>query len=216
MNLPNGITIARIAATPILFALILSKGFSTLLIAFVLFVVAAASDLWDGYLARRRGEITDFGKLADPIADKLLVVATFLPFYILSHRPGEAELAIVPVWGTLPLWVLIVVFGRELLVTIFRALAKRRGVVIAAGKEGKFKALVQNLFIGSLILWLALRARALAASWDSEFWSFWKAFHGSFVAVSLALAVVLTAYSMLVYFWRYRSLASRPEPTRGA
>ena len=215
MNLPNGITIARIAATPIIFALILSKDFSTLLIAFVLFVVAAVTDLWDGYLARRRGEITDFGKLADPIADKLLVVATFLPFYIFSHRPNTADVAVVPAWGTLPLWVLLVVFGRELLVTIFRALAKRRGVVIAAGREGKFKALVQNLFIGSLILWLALRARALAASWDSPFWSFWKAFHGSFVAVSLALAVVLTAYSMLVYFWRYRSLVSGPETTHG-
>lgn len=209
MNLPNGITVARIAATPILFVLILSQGFTTLLFAFVFFIAAAVSDLWDGYLARRRGEITDFGKLADPIADKLLVVATFVPFYLVSHRPESAgPPAIVPAWGTLPLWVLIVVLGRELLVTVFRAVAQRRGVVIAAGKEGKFKALVQNVFIGSLILWFALRVRALEVGWDSGFWSFWKAFHGSFVAVSLALAVLLTAYSMAVYLWRYRPLWS--------
>lgn len=210
MNLPNGITVARIAATPILFALILGQGSTALLVAFVLFITAAASDVWDGYLARRRGEITDFGKLADPIADKLLVLATFVPFYIVSHRlapPGAP--AAVPGWATLPLWVVIVVLGRELLVTVFRWLAKRRGVVIAAGREGKFKALVQNLFIGSLILWLALRERAIAAAWDSGFWSFWKAFHGSFVAVSLALAVLLTAYSMIVYLWRYRPVWSR-------
>lgn len=209
MNLPNGITVARIAATPILFALILDSGFNPLLIAFILFVAAAVSDLWDGYLARRRGQITDFGKLADPIADKLLVVATFVPFYMISHRPGaELEPAIVPGWGTLPLWVVIVVLGRELLVTVFRQIARHRGVVIAAGKEGKYKALVQNLFIGSLILWLALRYRAIAAGWDTPFWSFWKAFHGSFVAVSLAIAVLLTAYSMAVYLWRYRPLFS--------
>ncbi len=86
MNLPNGITVARTLAAPVIFALILSGGFGRLLLAFILFLAAAISDIWDGYLARRRGQITDFGKLADPIADKLLVVSTFVPFYIVSLR----------------------------------------------------------------------------------------------------------------------------------
>ncbi len=208
MNLPNAITVARIFAAPVIFFLILGGGFGQLLFAFILFVAAGLSDLWDGYLARRRGQITDFGKLADPIADKLLVVSTFVPFYVVSLREGAStELAVVPWWGTLPLWVLVVVLGREFLITVFRGFAKQKGVVIPAGREGKYKALIQNLFIGGEILWLALRSRAIERAWDSPFWSFWKVFpHGAFVAITLAVAVLLTLYSLLVYFWQYRSL----------
>jgi CDP-diacylglycerol--glycerol-3-phosphate 3-phosphatidyltransferase len=206
VNLPNGITVARIVAAPVVFALILSGGFGQLLLAFILFVIAALSDLWDGYLARRRGQITDFGKLADPIADKLLVVSTFVPFYIVSVREAMTTLSVVPYWAVLPLWVLLVVLGREFLITVFRWFAKGRGVVIAAGKEGKYKATFQNMFMGGEILWLAVRSRALERGWDSPFWSFWKVFHGSFVAITLAIAVLLTAYSLLVYLWRYRSV----------
>jgi CDP-diacylglycerol--glycerol-3-phosphate 3-phosphatidyltransferase len=210
VNLPNGITVARVVAAPVIFALILSGGFGQLVLAFIVFIVAAVSDIWDGYLARRRGQITDFGKLADPIADKLLVLSTFVPFYIVSVREGGVtDLAVVPFWGVLPLWVLIVILGREFLITLFRGFAKRKGVVIAAGKAGKYKALFQNLFIGGEILWLALRSRALERGWDSPFWSFWKVFHGSYVAITLAIAVVLTAYSLAVYLWRYRGLVAR-------
>ncbi len=214
MNLPNGITVARFIAAPVIFALILGGGFGQLLPAFIIFVAAAVSDVWDGYLARRRGQITDFGKLADPIADKLLVVVTFVPFYIVSQQPGATDvLPPVPWWQVLPLWVLLVVLGREFTITVFRGFAKRRGVVISAGREGKHKALVQNLFIGGEILWLALRSRALERGWESAFWSFWKSFHGAFVAITLAVAVLLTAYSLAVYLWRYRSLVARLGPT---
>ncbi|UCC49576.1 MAG: CDP-alcohol phosphatidyltransferase family protein [Gemmatimonadota bacterium] len=209
MNLPNGITVARFVAAPVIFALILSGGFGQLLLAFVLFLGAAISDIWDGYLARRRGQITDFGKLADPIADKLLVLGTFIPFYIVSLSVGTSSVRVVPYWGILPLWVLIVVLGREFLVTLFRGFAKRQGVVIPAGKEGKYKALFQNLFIGGEIFWLALRARALERGWDSPFWSFWEVFHGSFVAITLTVAVLLTAYSLVAYVWKYRALVAR-------
>ncbi len=208
MNLPNGITVARVLAAPVIFFLILNGGFAQLLVAFVLFVSAGLSDIWDGYLARRRGQITDFGKLADPIADKLLVLGTFVPFYTVSLAATE-DLAVVPVWQALFLWVLIIVLGREFLITLFRGFAKRKGVVIAAGKEGKYKALMQNLFIGGEILWLALRSRALDRGWDTAFWSFWKVFHGSYIAVTLAVAVLLTAYSLLVYLWRYRTIVAR-------
>ncbi|UCC82490.1 MAG: CDP-alcohol phosphatidyltransferase family protein [Gemmatimonadota bacterium] len=209
MNLPNVITVARTLAAPVIFVLILSEGFGSLLVAFILFLAAAISDIWDGYLARRRGQITDFGKLADPIADKLLVVSTFVPFYIVSLRAPASAVPVVFGWDVLPLWVLIVVLGRELLITVFRGLAKRRGVVIAAGKEGKFKAVFQNMFIGGEILWLALRSCALERAWDTPFWSFWKVFHGSYVMITLTIAVVLTAYSLAVYLWRYRALVAR-------
>jgi len=209
VNLPNVITVARILVAPVIFVLILSGGFGQLLVAFVLFVAGGVSDIWDGYLARRRGQITDFGKLADPIADKLLVLGTFVPFYVVSLHEPVSPVPVVFGWQVLPLWVLIVVLGRELLITVFRGFAKRKGVVIAAGVEGKYKALFQSLFIGGEILWLALRSRALERSWDTAFWSFWQVFHGSYVAITLTIAVVLTAYSLVVYLWRYRALVAR-------
>ncbi len=110
----------------------------------------------------------------------------------------------------MPLWVLIVVFGRELGITAFRSWAARQGVVISAGKSGKYKAFLQVLFMGSLLLWYALLMMAQARGWiGTPAWTAWAAFHGTFVAVSLALAVILTVYSMVDYLWSYRSLVRR-------
>jgi CDP-diacylglycerol--glycerol-3-phosphate 3-phosphatidyltransferase len=205
LNLPNLITLARIAVCPVLFMLAVAIGTGARYAAFVLFVVAALSDVWDGYLARKHGLITDMGKLLDPIADKLLLVATFVPFYIISQRPGpENE---VPFWGPLPLWVLVVIFGRELFITIFRQWARRRGVVIAAGRSGKNKALFQSLFMGALLLWYPLLATAQERGWIQE--GIWPGFawgFGAFIAATLVIALVLTVYSMLDYLWSYRSL----------
>lgn len=208
MNLPNALTVARIAASPLLFVLIFVPTFTARLLAFVLFVLAGASDVWDGYLARSRGQITNFGKLADPIADKLLLVVTFVPFYLLPRAWGD-PVGAVPSWGPLhwgplPLWVLLLVLGRELVVTLFRGYAARRGLVIPAGKAGKYKATFQNLFIGGLILWYALQTRALRAGWRGGFWDFWQEFHAAWVAVMLAGAVALTVASLAIYVWQYR------------
>lgn len=205
-TLPNIITLLRIAATPAVFLLALAPSVGARFGAFVLYLVAAFSDVWDGYLARRYGWVTDMGKLLDPLADKLLLVATFVPFYIVSHRPGEV--GDVPWWGPLPLWVVVVVFGRELAVTLFRSWASRRGTVIAAGKSGKRKALFQSLFSGGLLLWYPLHDLALVRGWQGGAWEAWSAFHGGFVAVTLGVAVFLTMYSMVVYFWSYRSLVT--------
>jgi CDP-diacylglycerol--glycerol-3-phosphate 3-phosphatidyltransferase len=205
LTLPNIITVARIAICPVIFALALSDSVPGRTAAFVLFVAAALSDLWDGYLARKHGWITDVGKLLDPIADKLLIVCTFIPFYILSH--SAEPLNRVPWWGTLPLWVLVVVLGRELGITLFRSWAARRGVVISAGQSGKYKAFIQNLFVGALLLWYPLLMVAEESGWiGSSSWTSWSRFHGVFIGVSLSVAVLLTIYSMLDYLWSYRSL----------
>lgn len=161
-NLPNVITVGRIVACPAIFFLALSPSVGARFAAFVLFVGAGLSDLWDGYLARKHGWITDVGKLLDPLADKLLLVSTFIPFYIISNRPGE--LGLIPLVGMvpLPMWVLIVILGREVLVTLFRMWAVRQDVVIAAGTSGKYKAFLQNLFSGGLLLWYPLQEFATA------------------------------------------------------
>ena len=205
LNLPNTITVGRILVCPAIFALAMQPTAQAGFAAFVLFVIAGLSDVWDGYLARKHGWITDVGKLLDPVADKLLLASTFIPFYLVSQRPGTGD--DVPFVGPLPLWVLMVVFGRELAITIFRIYAARRGVVIAAGPSGKHKALVQSLFIGGLLLWYPLNAVAVGRGWTGEgAWSAWSVFHGGWVAVTLAIAILLTIYSMLDYLWSYRSL----------
>lgn len=204
LTLPNAITVARIAACPAIFFMAMAPGVGMRLGAFVLFVVAGLSDVWDGYLARKHGWITDLGKLLDPFADKLLLAATFIPFYLISHRGTPGSL--VPWWGELPTWVMIVIFGREILITAFRSYAAGRGVVIAAGMTGKRKALFQSLFSGGLLLWYPIRMTAGLEGWTGALWSFWSRFHGAWVGVTLAVALVLSVYSMLDYIWRYRSV----------
>lgn len=204
VTLPNVITVARIAACPVIFFLAVAPGVSARFWAFALFVVAGLSDIWDGYLARRYGLITDMGKLLDPFADKLLLVATFVPFFIISHRGTETGL--IPWWGAMPVWVMVVIFGREIFITLFRGYAARRGVVIPAGKSGKRKALFQALFAGGLLLWYPIRQLAEVRAWSGSFWSFWAWLHGAWIGITLAVAIVLTVYSMLDYLWSYRSV----------
>ena len=203
-NLPNVITVGRIVACPAIFVLALSPSVGARLAAFVLFVGAGLSDLWDGYLARKHGWITDVGKLLDPLADKLLLVSTFIPFYIISHREGASGL--IPWWGMLPIWVLIVILGRELLVTLFRQWAVRQDVVIAAGTSGKYKTLLQNLFSGGLLLWYPLRELALGWGLDNLPYRAFVQVHSAWIGVTLGLALILTIYSMVDYLWSYRGL----------
>jgi CDP-diacylglycerol--glycerol-3-phosphate 3-phosphatidyltransferase len=85
--LPNAITLGRIVLAPVVLGLLFVPTFTARFLSWILFLIAAFSDLWDGYLARKHGWISDFGKFVDPIADKLLLVATFVPFYTLPRRP---------------------------------------------------------------------------------------------------------------------------------
>lgn len=206
-RLPNLITIGRIVLTPAIALLVFVPDGGARLLAFALFVVAGLSDLWDGYLARKHGWTTDFGTLMDPVADKLLLVAVFVPIYMISHQPGP--LAALPYWGALPAWVLIVVFGRELLVTGARAVAARKGIVIPAGRAGKQKAFAQNFFGGTALLWYALRTMAEERGWTGAVWEAWQAFHGAVLGLSLLAAVVLTLYSLVVYVRLWRPLAEK-------
>lgn len=203
-TLPNIITVVRIAMCPAIYLLAMASGAGPRFGAFVLFVVAGLSDVWDGYLARRYDLITDIGKLLDPFADKLLLAVTFIPFYLISHRGDAADL--IPGWGAMPLWVMLVIGGREIFITLFRQYAARRGVVIAAGKSGKYKALFQSLFIGGLLLLYPLRVVAESGGWEGTLWTLWLRFHGGWVFVTLWVAIVLTVYSMFDYLWSYRSV----------
>jgi CDP-diacylglycerol--glycerol-3-phosphate 3-phosphatidyltransferase len=207
LNLPNIITLGRIVLAVVVGPMIVYDNFGMRIAAMVVFLVAAFSDLWDGHLARSRNLITDFGKLMDPLADKLLLAATTIPFFLLSHG-WEPETPFPWFGGTLPLWVLLVIFGREAFITVFRGFAAKRGVVLAAGNAGKLKAVFQNIFAGAAIMWYALHSAAREQDWiGMRTWdAMWVPFHRWFTIVSLAIAVVLTVYSMIVYLNTFRTL----------
>lgn len=203
VNLPNTITVVRIALAPVVPVLMLRESSGLRLAAFGVFLVAALSDLWDGYLARSRGETTDFGKVADPIADKLLLAVVLVPVWWLTTR--HAGLGGLPLFGGVPLWAVAVLLGRELLITGLRMFAARRGVVLAAAQVGKHKAFTQNIFLGSAIVWVAYRTAVLEEGWTGGFWAFWDRFHAWFVVTFLVVSLLLTVYSMLVYLVSFRS-----------
>jgi CDP-diacylglycerol---glycerol-3-phosphate 3-phosphatidyltransferase len=203
-TLPNILTLARIGLAPVIALLPFIEGYWPKVIAFVIFVVAAVSDVVDGYLARRSRQVTDLGKLLDPAADKALLIATLVPIYWITRHP--TVLYGIPWWGSLPLWVAVMLVGRELLMTLFRWEAQKRGVVISAGREGKLKAILQYTFIGATIAWFAWKDYLVKTGLTGRMRDAWDQFHGAFVAVTLGLAVALTIYSFAVYLYKYRAL----------
>ena len=138
LNLPNLLTVLRILLVPVLVVALLSRGGQTSdVLAAVVFAAASVTDALDGWLARTREQITTFGKLMDPVADKLLIIAALLSLVSL---------------GRLAAWVAMVIVAREFAVTVARISARSEGVVIAANWWGKVKTGVQVLTIFLLIL----------------------------------------------------------------
>ena len=137
LNLPNILTMMRIAAIPLLAALLMSSSRSAGFWAAALFAVASITDWLDGYLARRMGIVTIFGKFLDPIADKLIVMA--------------ALIMILP-FNRVPAWMVLVILGREIIITGLRGIASSEGIVIQASDLGKFKTIFQIVAILGLVL----------------------------------------------------------------
>jgi CDP-diacylglycerol---glycerol-3-phosphate 3-phosphatidyltransferase len=137
LNIPNLLTMLRIAAIPILCFLLLSPGREAGFWAAALFAAASVTDWLDGYLARRMGIETVFGKFLDPIADKLIVMA--------------ALIMILP-YDRVPAWMVLVILGREIIITGLRGIASTEGIVIPASTLGKFKTIFQLVAIIGLLL----------------------------------------------------------------
>jgi CDP-diacylglycerol--glycerol-3-phosphate 3-phosphatidyltransferase len=180
VNLPNFLTVSRILLIPVFVVLFTTPTSDRALWAAVVFVIAAVTDALDGYVARRRGQITKLGRLLDPIADKLLVLSGLFLLVGLNQVPA---------------WVAIVITGRELAVTGVRAIAASAGVFIEAENLAKYKMVFQVIAITLLIL---ANTELPGAS----------AFFGLGMAV-LYVALVLGIISgakYLVSFWRQVSL----------
>src|SRR5437870_10350278 len=144
VNLPNSITLSRIFSIPLLIWILSTNRFHTVdgekeLLASALFIAASITDGIDGYLARKRGQITTMGILLDPLADKLLIAAAFIT--LVQFNPS-----------LVPAWMAVVIIGREFLVSGLRSIAASEGFTIEASDLGKFKMFVQIVSVVAVIL----------------------------------------------------------------
>ena len=206
MNLPNAITIGRIAAAPLVAGLPFVDSWGWRLAGFFLFLVVAISDYYDGMLARRDNLITDLGKQLDPLADKLFIVATFVPMYLLMERWREFPFTTPMGKVGLPLWIVVVILGREAFMTLFRQMAARRGVVIAASRSAKWKTGLQMTWIGAAFFWFFFATLIREQGLRGGVWDALAQLNGVIGVVTMVGAVVLTLWSLWEYMRRYGGL----------
>jgi CDP-diacylglycerol--glycerol-3-phosphate 3-phosphatidyltransferase len=193
VNLPNSITFSRICSIPLLIWILSSNQFHSVngeqeLLASALFVLASMTDGIDGYLARKRGQITTMGILLDPLADKLLIAAAFVT--LVQFNPA-----------LVPAWIAVVIIGREFLVSGLRSIAASEGFTIEASELGKFKMLVQIISVVAVIL--------------DHRWQEWPIYGHYFFPVhwfarlAIWFMVVLSLISALDYFIAFWSKIDR-------
>ena len=189
MNLPNSITLSRIASVPLLIW-VLSPKFplhgthgEQEIVASAVFILASITDGLDGYLARRRGQITTLGMLLDPLADKLMVTTAYI--LLVAYNPR-----------IVPPWIAVLVIGREFLVSGLRSIASSEGFTIDASEIGKLKTVIQIVSVVAAIL---------NHRWDMwDFWGFPIGVH--LIAVTaiywMALVSIISAVDYFVGFWK--------------
>ena len=212
MNLPNSITMSRIASVPLLIWIMSPPGLHALqmvippstsglaggeqeIAASIIFILASITDGLDGYLARRRKQITTMGMLLDPLADKLMVSAAFI--ILVAYNPR-----------IVPPWIAVLVIGREFLVSGLRSIASAEGFTIEASEIGKLKTVIQIVSVVAAIL---------AHRWDYWNWGgFIVAVH--FIAVTaiywMTIVSIISAIDYFVGFWKKIDHASDTRRTR--
>lgn len=200
MNLPNRLTVARFFITLLFVAALSAQWRFAHTTGLFLFIIASVTDYLDGKIARRRNLVTDFGKLMDPLVDKIMIAAAFI--CLVSTHIDDAE----KVRGAFPAWVAIVIISREFLITGLRLLAASKGLVLPAEKLGKHKTIWQIVTVLYFLLLLSI-SEAAHAGWFlvGAWWPIaWK-IGGT---VLIAVATLLTLYSGLGYFWKNRAVIS--------
>lgn len=185
MNLANKLTLGRIFLVPIFLIFIAVKGipYGTI-IATIIFIIASLTDKLDGYIARSRNQITNFGKFMDPLADKLLVTTALISL---------VELHVVPAWAA------IIIIAREFAVSGLRTVAASEGKVIAASWWGKIKTVIQIIAIILCLLQVSIGAYAYLENLVANS-GFWRFFFSNVPNWMLNLSVIITVLSGIDYF----------------
>ena len=187
MNLPNMLTLLRLGLTALLVVSLSAQYPAHFAVALLVFLLASLTDYLDGVIARKWNLITDFGKLMDPLADKVLTASAFI--------------CLIP-YEALPAWVVIIIISREFLITGLRLLASSKGVILPAEKLGKHKTAWQMITIVFFLALLALRDLGLEDSPIVDgLWSYGGAF-------LVTVTVALTLFSGFAYLWKNRALLS--------
>lgn len=185
MTLANRLTMLRVVLAGAVFLCLLADGAGAHALAFVLFLAAVVTDWLDGHLARKTGTTSPFGKVADPIADKILVIGTFIALI----RTKELNI---------PLWALFIIIARELLIGGVRVLASTQGKVLSAERGGKVKMAVQSGAVLVLVGAVALNDRGWAPSWLLEA-----------SAPLAALCALVSLSSLWNYLRQYRAMLEK-------
>jgi len=185
MNLPNQLTVSRFFLTGGVLVALFARLPGGETIALALFIVASFTDYLDGYLARRDKLITNFGKLMDPLADKILTCSAFIAFVGLNRVPA---------------WMVVIIVARELAITGLRLLAASKQVVLAAERWGKDKTISQVVAIISVLVWISYPHWG---QWGTKLFNSWVPV---FTELALWVAVFLTFLSGILYLWRNREL----------
>ena len=177
MNLANKLTISRIVLTFVFMFFLFSKGIVFKTLALVVFIIATWTDYLDGFLAKRRNEISDFGKFMDPVADKILVIAAFLAF---------VEMKLVPAW------IIVIIIFREFTITGLRLIALVKGKVIEAEMAGKHKTVSQMVSIYMILFFIVLK------EYSANIFGFWNENLEFFLKNIIFYMMILTAALTLI------------------
>lgn len=189
MNLPNKLTIARIALSPVFMALILINDTRAKLASLIVFVIAALTDLGDGYFARRSGRITGFGKFMDPLADKILASTALISLVALGYVRG---------------WMVIVIVGREFLITGVRSMAAYRGMLIVPSFWARIKTALQMLTISVILLFVYLKAMLVPLGYE---WAVFESPKTILVFdIMMGITMVVTVATGIDYLVRHGAL----------
>jgi len=188
MNFSNKLTILRILLAFIFMTVISFSGIIAKVAAFLIFMLASFTDFLDGWLARKRKEVTDLGKILDPVADKVLVLSAFLSF--VSMRLIYA-------------WMAVVIIIRELLITALRLFALSKGIVIEATSSGKHKTVSQICTIFFILVALLIKEIGLKYGfWTGEF----EQISRIVIMVFMTITIALTVSSGFIYLWTNRKI----------
>lgn len=192
MVLPNQLTILRIILTPVFLYLFLSNDPIFIQISLAVFVVAALTDWYDGWLARKFNYITDWGKFWDPLADKILTSTAFIGFVLV---------------GLVPLWMVILIILRDLLITILRVFAESRGYNFVTTYYAKWKTALQMIFLYYLLLiYVGLHTKEIYIGHEDIF-SYLT--NKDLIYVVMLVITIITVHSGISYLYKNKQLISK-------
>ncbi len=191
MNLANKLTMLRIVLTFVFMIVLSWQGLWAKVGALIIFIAAALSDFFDGMIAHKRNMITDFGRLMDPIADKILVLAAFAAFLQMQ---------------LIHAWMFLIIVSREILITSLRLFALNKGKVLSSARAGKHKTVSQMAAIFYILGFIVVKESVKTFSiWNPV----WEKFFRNSINILMLLTIGLTLYSGLSYLWENRKIITK-------